>query len=179
MDVSKLRAELKGELAEILARSRFADRQKLARDAAVTRLTRAEAIAIAATLHDLLGWMPSVQVETVQQEAATAIAVSATVTGDEKIHVTGLVLIKGDLLTTDFDTMERPDYVLLDDFSGESKPIDSRETLAQAIFDSFTGSYRRRYEFAMTDFALRKKALLSEEQLGELPPLPDFPDFGG
>ena len=176
MDIPKLKQELKDDLATLLARSRLFDRQKEALQRAVARLTRAEAIAIAATLHDLLGWMPTVKVETAQQEAATAIAVSASVTGDEKINVTGLVAVTGDLLTTDFEALDKPDYVLLDDFSGETRPIDTREALTSAIFESFAASYRRRYEFALTDFNLRKRALLTEEQLGELPDLADRDD---
>ena len=85
MDILKLKQDLKDELADILERSQFVEKQKQAREAAVDRLTRAEAIAIAATLHELLGWLPSVKVETSKQSAATAVSVSASVTGDDVI----------------------------------------------------------------------------------------------
>ena len=82
MDISKLKQSLREDLADILERSRFVERQKQARSDAVHRLTRAEAIAIAANLHELLGWIPELSVETATQTTATAVNVTATVTGD-------------------------------------------------------------------------------------------------
>ena len=160
MDISKLKQGLREDLADILERSRFVERQKQARGAAVHRLTRAEAIAIAANLHELLGWIPALSVETATQTTATAINVTATVTGDETISITGLVAVPGELLTANFDELEHPSYLLLDDFSGDSRPIESREALSLALFEEFTRSYRERYEFVLTDPVLREKALL-------------------
>jgi hypothetical protein len=82
LDILKLKQGLQDELADILERSQFVEKQKQARAVAVDRLTRAEAIAIAATLHELLGWLPSAQVETSQQSAATAVSVSHHRLGD-------------------------------------------------------------------------------------------------
>ena len=160
MDISKLKQGLREDLADILERSRFVERQKQARTNAVHRLTRAEAIAIAANLHELLGWIPELAVDTATQTMATAINVAATVTGSENISITGLVAVPGDLLTADYDLVEHPSYLLLDEFSGDSRPIESREALSLALFEGFTRSYRERYEFVLTDPVLREKALL-------------------
>ena len=83
--------------------------------------------------------------ETATQTTATAINVTATVTGDESISITGLVAVPGELLTANFDELEHPSYLLLDDFSGDSRPIESREALSLALFEEFTRSYRERY----------------------------------
>ena len=56
MDFSKLKKTLRDDLSAIYERAQFIEKQTAARDAAVDRLTRAEAIATAASLHDLLGW---------------------------------------------------------------------------------------------------------------------------
>ena len=161
MDISRLKRGLREELADILERSRFVERQKKARSDAVHRLTRAEAIAIAANLHELLGWIPELSVETATQTTATAVNVTATVTGDETISITGLVAVPGDLLTANFDELAHPSYLLLDEFSGDSQPIESREALSLALFEEFTRNYRERYEFVLTDPVLRAKALLT------------------
>ncbi|MGB2564516.1 MAG: hypothetical protein ACPIGE_06745, partial [Parvibaculales bacterium] len=89
--------------------------------------------------------------------------VKATVTGDETISITGLVAVPGDLLTANFDELEHPSYLLLDEFSGDSRPIESREALSLALFEGFTKSYRERYEFVLTDPVLREKALLKAD----------------
>ena len=168
MDILKLKQGLQDELADILERSQFVEKQKQARAVAVDRLTRAEAIAIAATLHELLGWLPSAQVETSQQSAATAVSVSASVTGDDVITTTGLVILSNDLLTTEFEILTQADYVLLDDFTGDAQKRENREALVQAIFDAFTSSYRRRYEFALTEVGLRSKVLLDDAHIARL-----------
>ncbi len=165
MDIPKLKHHLKGELADIWERSRFIEVQKKARMAAVDRLTRAEAIAIAANLHELLGWLPRIKVETVTQTAASAISVIGTVTGDEVVSITGLVAIPGDLLSTDYENLEVADYMLFDDFSGDTRPIDGRESLSLAMFQSFTSAFRERLEFALTDPNLRERVLLKAEHL--------------
>lgn len=163
MDISKLKQGLREDLADILERSRFVERQKQARSDAVHRLTRSEAIAIAANLHELLGWIPELSVETATQTTATAVNVTATVTGDETISITGLVAVPGDLLTANFDDLAHPSYLLLDEFSGDSQPIESREALSLALFEGFTRNYRERYEFVLTDHVLREKALLKAD----------------
>ncbi|MBT7641632.1 MAG: hypothetical protein HN715_01380 [Rhodobiaceae bacterium] len=168
MDILKLKQDLKDELADILERSQFVEKQKQAREAAVDRLTRAEAIAIAATLHELLGWLPSVKVETSKQSAATAVSVSASVTGDDVISTSGLVVLSDDLMTTEFEVLTQAEYVLLDDFTGDAQKVETREALVRAIFDAFTSSYRRRYEFALTEAGLRSKVLLDGEQINLL-----------
>ena len=160
MDILKLKQGLREDLANILERSRFVERQKTARSEAVRRVTHAEAIAIAANLHELLGWIPELSVETASQTTATAVNVMATVTGDETVSVTGLVAVPGDLLTANFDELQHPSYLLLDEFSGDSRPIESREALSLALFEGFTRNYRERYEFVLTDPMLREKALL-------------------
>ena len=160
MDISKLKQGLIEDLADVLERSRFVERQKQARGDAVHRLTRAEAIAIAANLHELLGWIPELSVQTATQTTATAVNVTATVTGDETISITGLVAVPSDLLTANFDELAHPTYLLLDEFSGDSRPIESREALSLALFEGFTRNYRERYEFVLTDPVLREKALL-------------------
>lgn len=165
MDIPKLKQYLKGELADIWQRSRYIETQKQARIDAVDRLTRAEAIAIAANLHELLGWLPRLKVNTVTQTAATAISVAGTVTGDEIVSITGLVCVPSDLLNTDYNAIEAPDYVLFDDFSGDTKPIDGRESLSLAMFQSFTSAFRERLEFALTDPNLRERVLLKAEHL--------------
>lgn len=165
MDIPSLKQHLKGELAGIWERSRFIEKQKQARVDAVDRLTRAEAIAIAANLHELLGWLPRLKVDTVGQTSATAVNVSGTVTGDELVSVTGLVAVPGELLSTDYENMEAPDYMLFDDFSGDTRPIDSRESLSLALFQSFTSAFRERLEFALTDPTLRERVLLKAEHL--------------
>ena len=162
MDFGEKKEALKGALAEMLNRSRFSENQKQARDAAVDRVTRAEALAVAAMLDELLNWIPSLRVETKRQVTATAITITASVTGEDSVSASGLVSIGGDLLTTEFDLLDAADYVLLDDFTGDAKPIDSRERLVEALFDAFTQSYRRRYEFVLTDPTLRPKVLLTE-----------------
>ena len=167
MDISKLKQGLREDLADILERSRFVERQKQARSDAVQRLTRAEAIAIAANLHELLGWIPELSVETATQTTATAVNVTATVTGDETISITGLVAVPGDLLTADFDELAHPSYLLLDEFSGDSRPIESREALSLALFEGFTRNYRERYEFVLTDPVLREKALLKADHFDD------------
>lgn len=168
MDIPKLKQSLKGELAGIWERSRFIETQKQARINAVDRLTRAEAIAIAANLHELLGWLPKLKVETVTQTSATAISVIGTVTGDEIVSITGLVAVPGDLLSADYDNMDCADYMLFDDFSGDSRPIDGRESLSLAMFQSFTSAFRERLEFALTDPNLRERVLLKAEHLDPL-----------
>ena len=168
MDILKLKQDLKDELADILERSQFVEKQKQARESAVDRLTRAEAIAIAATLHELLGWLPSVKVETSEQSAATAVSVSASVTGDDVISTSGLVVLSDDLMTTEFEVLTQAEYVLLDDFTGDAQKVETREALVRAIFDAFTSSYRRRYEFALTEAGLRSKVLLDGEQINLL-----------
>lgn len=162
MDIGNRKDALKEELADILQRSRFVDNQKQKRDAAVDRLTRAEALAVAAMLDELLNWIPTLRVETARQATATAISVTASVTGDDVVSASGQVCVSGDLLTTEFDRLEMADYVLLDDFTGDAKPIDTRERLVEGLFEAFTQSYRRRYEFVLTDAALRDKVLLTE-----------------
>lgn len=162
MDIGDKKNALKDELSGILERSRFVDNQKQAQSDAVDRLTRAEALAVAATLNELLGWIPSLRVETARQATATAVSVSASVTGEDIVSASGLVSVGGDLLTTEFEHLSEADYVLLDDFTGDARPIDSRERLVEGLFDAFTQSYRRRYEFVLTDTALRQKVLLNE-----------------
>lgn len=162
MDIGDRKQALKNELSGILERSRYIENQRQARDDAVDRLTRAEALAVAATLDEMLNWIPSLRVETNRQAAATAIAITASVTGEDSVSASGLVSISGDLLTTEFEALEAADYVLLDDFTGDAKPIDSRERLVEGLFDSFTQSYRRRYEFVLSDTAARDKVLLTE-----------------
>lgn len=168
MDIPKLKQHLKGELAGVWERSRFIEKQKQARLDAVDRLTRAEAIAIAANMHELLGWLPGLKVETVTQTAATAISVIGTVTGDETVSVTGLVAVPGELLSTEYADIETPDYMLFDDFSGDTRPIDSRETLSLAMFQTFTSAFRERLEFSLTDQNLRDRVLLKAEHLDML-----------
>ena len=165
VDIPKLKQGLREDLSDILERSRFVERQKLAQSNAMHRLTRAEAIAIAANLHELLGWIPELCVETTGQTKATAINITATVTGAETISITGFVAVPGDLLSADFDALEHPTYVLLDEFSGDSRPIESREALSLALFEGFTRSYRERYEFVLTDPVLREKAILKAGHL--------------
>lgn len=165
MDIPKLKQHLKVELADIWERSRFIEAQKQARIDAVDRLTRAEAIAIAANLHELLGWLPQLKVETVTQTAATAISVVGTITGDEAVSITGLVAVPGDLLSTDYQTLEVANFMLFDDFSGDSRPIDGREALSLAMFQSFTSAFRERLEFSLTDPNLRERVLLKAEHL--------------
>jgi hypothetical protein len=160
VDISKLKQSFREDLADILERSRFVARQKQARSDAVDRLTRAEAIAIAANLHDLLGWIPELSVETATQTKATAVTVTATVTGQETVSISGLVAVPGDLLTAEFEAIEHPSYLLLDEFSGDSRPIESREALSMSLFEGFTRSYRERYESVLTDPVLREKVLL-------------------
>ncbi|HAT08531.1 MAG TPA: hypothetical protein DCS39_04675 [Rhodobiaceae bacterium] len=167
MDISKLKQGLREDLADILERSKFVERQKKTRSDAVHRLTRAEAIAIAANLYELLGWIPNLSVETTTQTTATAVNVTATVTGDETISITGLVAVPGDLLTANFDELAHPSYLLFDEFSGDSRPIESREALTFALFEGFTRNYRERYEFVLTDPVLRKKALLKAQHFDE------------
>ncbi|MGC6534866.1 MAG: hypothetical protein ACON4V_04905 [Parvibaculales bacterium] len=162
MDIGDKKQALKEELSGILERSRYVENQKQARDDAVDRLTRAEALAVAATLDEMLNWIPSLRVETNRQAAATAVSVTASVTGEDSVSASGLVTIAGDLLTTEFEALEAADYVLLDDFTGDARPIDSRERLVEGLFDAFTQSYRRRYEFVLTDPSLRDKVLLTE-----------------
>ena len=162
MDIGDKKDALKDELSGILQRSRFVDNQKQAQSDAVDRLTRAEALAVAATLDELLGWIPSLRVETARQATATAVSISASVTGEDIVSASGLVAVSGDLLTTEFDQLTAADYVLLDDFTGDAEPIDSRERLVESLFEAFTQSYRRRYEFVLTDAALRQKVLLNE-----------------
>ena len=160
MDISKLNQGRRADLPDLFARSRLLERPPPAHTPAVHRLTRAEAIAIAANLHELLGWIPKLAVDTATQTMATAINVAATVTGSETISITGLVAVQGDLLTADDDAVEHPSYLLLDEFSGDSRPIESREALSLALVEEFTRSYRERYEFVLTDPVLREKALL-------------------
>ena len=98
----------------------------------------------------------------IRQATATAVSISASVTGEDIVSASGLVAVSGDLLTTEFDQLTAADYVLLDDFTGDAEPIDSRERLVESLFEAFTQSYRRRYEFVLTDAALRQKVLLNE-----------------
>lgn len=163
MEFSKLKKTLRDDLSAIYERAQFIEKQTAARDAAVDRLTRAEAIATAANLHDLLGWIPEIRVETARQTAATAISISASITGDDTVTATGVVRLHGDLLTTDFETLNDIDYALLDDFSGDAKVYDSRETLTQALFERFAANYARRFEFALADKQSRDRVLLNED----------------
>ena len=162
MDFSKLKKTLRDDLSAIYERAQFIEKQTAARDAAVDRLTRAEAIATAASLHDLLGWIPEIQVETARQTAATAISISASITGDDTVTATGVVRLHGDLLTTEFETLDEIDYALLDDFSGDATVFDSRETLTRALFERFAANYARRFEFALADKQSRDRVLLNE-----------------
>jgi hypothetical protein len=59
------------------------------------------------------------------------------------ISITGLVAVQGDLLTADYDLVEHPSYFLLDEFSGDSRPIESREALSLALFEGFTAQLSR------------------------------------
>jgi hypothetical protein len=68
--------------------------------------------------------------------------------------------VPGDLLTAEFEAIEHPSYLLLDEFSGDSRPIESREALSMSLFEGFTRSYRERYESVLTDPVLREKVLL-------------------
>lgn len=163
MALSKLKKELREDLSAILERSQFVEKQAEAREAAVDRLTRAEAIAMAANLHDLLGWIPEIRVETARRTAATAVSVSASITGEDTVSATGLVRLHGDLMTTEFETLKNVDYALLDDFSGDATAFDDREALTKAIFQRFARNYSRRYEFALADTKLRDKVLLSAD----------------
>jgi hypothetical protein len=163
VEFSKLKNDLRQELVDILDRAQFVEKQTQARDAAVDRLTRAEAIAMAANLHDLLGWIPGLKVETARQTAATAVSVSASVTGDDVVSATGVVRLHGDLMTTEFEALEDVDYALLDDFSGDATAFDNREALTKGIFKRFARNYSRRFEFALTDKKLRDKVLLSAD----------------
>ena len=85
MDIGDKKQALKDELSAILERSRYIENQRQARNAAVDRLTRAEALAVAATLDEMLNWIPSLRVETNRQAAATAIAITASITGEDSI----------------------------------------------------------------------------------------------
>lgn len=170
MDFSELKQKLAEDLSDILQRAQFIEKQTEARDAAVDRLTRAEAIAMAANLHDLLGWIPEISVETARQTAATAVSVNASVTGDDVVMATGIVRLHGELLTTDFEALENVDYALLDDFSGDVTIFDTREALTKGLFDRFARNYARRFEFALADMQLRDKVLLDADV---------FSQFGG
>ena len=75
--------------------------------------------------------------------------------------------VPGELLTADYDAIDHPSYLLLYEFSGESRPIKSREALSLALFEGFTRSYRERYEFVLTDPVLREKALLKANHFDE------------
>lgn len=171
MDFAKLKDSLRDDLSAILERSQFIEKQTEARDAAVDRLTRAEAIAMAANLHDLLAWIPEIKVETARQTAATAVSVSASVTGDDAVTATGIVRLHGDLLTTEFEHLDEVDYALLDDFSGDVTIFETREALTQGIFERFARNYARRFEFALSDKQLREKVLLDETAFTHLEPV--------
>lgn len=161
LEFQKLKKNLRDDLSAILERAQFIEKQTEARDAAVDRLTRAEAIAMAANLHDLLGWIPEIEVETARQTAATAVSISASITGDDSVTATGVVRLHGDLLTTDFEALDEIDYALLDDFSGDATVYESRETLTRALFERFAANYARRFEFALADKQSRDKVLLN------------------
>ena len=168
MDFAKLKDSLRDDLSAILERSQFIEKQTEARDAAVDRLTRAEAIAMAANLHDLLAWIPEIKVETARQTAATAVSVSASVTGDDAVTATGIVRLHGDLLTTEFEHLDEVDYALLDDFSGDAIVYESRETLTRALFERFAANYARRFEFALADKQSRDRVLLNADVFARL-----------
>lgn len=173
MEFNELKKTLRDDLSAIYERSQFIEKQIEARDNAVDRLTRAETIAMAANLHDLLGWIPDIKVETARQTAATAVSVTASVTGDDAVTATGIVRLHGDLMTTEFETLEEVDYALLDDFSGDVTLFDTREGLTKAIFDRFARNYARRFEFALADKQLRDKVLLDAavfDKLNDTPP---------
>lgn len=174
MEFSKLKKSLRDDLSAIYERAQFIDKQTEARDAAVNRLTRAEAIATAANLHDLLGWIPEIKVETARQTAATAISITASITGDDTVTATGVVRLHGDLLTTEFETLEQIDFALLDDFSGDATVYESREALTRALFERFAANYARRFEFALADKQSRDRVLLNNDvfeglRFGEAP----------
>ena len=101
--------------------------------------------------------------ETARQTAATAISISASITGDDTVTATGVVRLHGDLLTTEFETLDEIDYALLDDFSGDATVFDSRETLTRALFERFAANYARRFEFALADKQSRDRVLLNED----------------
>ncbi len=161
MDIPKLKQRFKDNLANLRKRSHFVEEQKAARAAAFDRLIRAEAISVAATLHELLSWLPGLKVETAYQSAAVAVSVTAPVTGEDYVSVSGLVALEGDFLTTDYDALNTSNYALLDGFTGDIHPIASREALVQAVFGAFSQSYLQRYKFALSDPKLRDHVLLN------------------
>lgn len=168
MELGKLKKALREDLSAIYERSQFIEKQIEAREAAVDRLTRAAAISLAANLHDLVGWIPNIKVETARQTAATAVSVTASVTGDDAVTATGIVRLHGDLKTTDFETLDEVEYALLDDFSGDVTLFETREELTKAIFERFARNYARRFEFALSDKQLRDKVLLNDSVFAEL-----------
>lgn len=168
MEFQKLKRNLRDNLSAILERAQFVEKQTEARDAAVDRLTRAEAIAMAASLHDLLGWIPEIRVETARQTAATAVSITASITGDDSVTATGVVRLHGDLLTTEFETLDEIDYALLDDFSGDATVYESREMLTRALFERFAANYARRFEFALADKQSRDRVLLNADVFARL-----------
>ena len=105
----------------------------------VHRLTRAKQLPLRPICTNCLAGSPELSVETATQTTATAVNVTATVTGDETISITGLVAVPGDLLTANFDELAHPSYLLLDEFSGDS----ATDRVARNIF---FGSVRRVHE---------------------------------
>jgi hypothetical protein len=151
VDIGSLKQRFKNDLSQIRSRSLLVEAQKASRSRAVDRLTRAEAIAIAANLHELLDWLPGQQVDTAKRDNGTAITVTAAVTKNKYVSAAGLVFLEGELLSTDFDRLKKPVYARLDDFTGEAYRMDSRDRLVEAIFLHFRDAYLRNFEAAMAD----------------------------
>lgn len=151
MDIGSLKQRFKNDLSQIRSRSLLVEAQKASRSRAVDRLTRAEAIATAANLHELLDWLPGVTVDTATRANGTAITVTAAVTQSKYVSAAGLVFLEGELLSTDFDRLKKPVYARLDDFTGDAYRMETRDRLVEAIFTHFRDAYLRNFEVAISD----------------------------
>ncbi|MGB0342480.1 MAG: hypothetical protein ACPGGG_03500 [Parvibaculales bacterium] len=163
VDIGSLKQRFQNDLSQIRSRSLLVEAQKASRLRAVDRLTRAEAIAIAANLHELLDWLPGQHVDTAKRDNGTAITVTAAVTPSKYVSAAGLVFLEGELLSTDFDRLKKPVYARLDDFTGDAYRMDSRDMLVEAIFTHFRNAYLRNFEAAMTEGGDREDLLYGGE----------------